>query len=363
MVRHQINVVVGERSYPIYIGSGMGSSFAPTCRKHNIPDDVVIVADTPVARQYLHAFEKNLLHYKFRVTSVVIPQGEHQKNLQRANAIISVMLKKGIGRNSAVIALGGGVVGDLAGFVAAVYQRGVNFVQVPTTLLAQVDSSVGGKVAVNHPLGKNMIGAFYQPQFVWTDEECLRTLPKREISCGLGEIIKYGVISDEKLFSFLEENLDRVLKLDAETVIHLLARCCEMKSDIVRQDEREAGLRMTLNFGHTVGHALEAVGRYTSLKHGEAILLGMIAESFIARKMGLLQTDALQRIERLIRRVPVKGKMGIAQLSTILKAMGRDKKVLAGKKRFVLPTAVGTVKLVENVGPADIRASIKHILA
>ena len=362
MVHQQINVSLGDRAYPIYIGSGMTASFAPTCRHHAVAGDVVVVTDTTVGRKYLRPLEKNLLHHKFRVASIVIPPGERQKSLQRVNAIVSAMLKDGVGRSSTVVALGGGVVGDLAGFVAAVYQRGVQFIQVPTTLLAQVDSSVGGKVGVNHPLGKNMIGAFYQPAFVWTDVDCLKTLPEREITCGLGEIIKYGVIWDEELFSFLESNLDRVLSLDREAVMHVLARCCKIKAHIVEQDEREAQLRMVLNFGHTVGHALEAAGNFRALKHGEAVLLGMAAESFLAREMGLLDADAHRRIEALVERVPLHARGLSFAPSEVVRAMGRDKKAVDGKKRFVLPTSIGKVRVVEDVGLSLIQASVKRLL-
>ncbi|HEX9828904.1 MAG TPA: 3-dehydroquinate synthase [Bacteroidota bacterium] len=362
MIHHRIHVPLGERSYPIYIGAGMGSAFAPACRAHGIADDVVVITDRLVGKHYLRALEKNLVRYKFRVTSIVLPPGEQLKSLQHANDIITVMLKKGVGRQSALIALGGGVVGDLAGFVAAIYQRGVQFIQVPTTLLAQVDSSVGGKVAVNHPLGKNMIGAFYQPVFVWADANYLKTLPPREISCGAGEIIKYGVISDKKLFKYLEAHLGKLLRLDTETVMHVQARCCKIKSDIVRRDERESGLRMKLNFGHTVGHALEAAGKYNALKHGEAVLLGMLAESFIAHNMGLLGADSLRRIEALIHRVPMKPAVGTLDVSAVINAMSHDKKTIKGKKRFVLPTSIGSVRVVDTVERLLLRTSVKRVL-
>jgi 3-dehydroquinate synthase len=363
VLHRQIVVPLGERTYPIYVGTKMTASFAPTCQQHQIAQSVIIITDTNVAKHYLKPLERNLLHYKFHVTSIVIPPGERQKSFARANRILTAMLEEGIGRKSAVIALGGGVIGDLAGFVAAVYHRGIPFIQVPTTLLSQVDSSVGGKVAVNHPLGKNMIGAFYQPTFVWTDVDCLKTLPDREISCGLGEIVKYGVIWDAELFSYLEEHLDNILRLDREAVIHVQARCCEIKSHIVAQDERETGLRTVLNFGHTIGHALEAAGQYRVLKHGEAVLLGMMAESFIAREQGMIDAHTYQRIEQLIRRIPLFSKHSSLKPTSILKAMSRDKKSVGGKKRFVLPTRIGEVKVVEEVEPRLIQKSLKLILA
>lgn len=340
----------------------MVASLAPTCQKHNMPSRVVIITDSNIAPRYLHPIEKNLRHFQFEVSSIVIPPGEHQKSLSRANAVFTELLKRGVGRKSAVIALGGGVIGDLSGFIAATYHRGLMFVQAPTTLLSQVDSSVGGKVAVNHALGKNMIGAFYQPTFVWTDVDCLQTLPAREVVCGLGEIVKYGVIWDEGLFRFIEDNLEKILALDTEAVLHVQARCCEIKAHLVSEDERELGIRMVLNYGHTVGHALESAGKYRLLKHGEAVLLGMKAESYIAREMRLISSDVHERIVSLINRIPLKAKLGSLKQRDILSAMGRDKKSISGKKRFVLPTQIGTVQVIDTVEPTLIRSSLKFIL-
>ena len=362
MIHRQIDVALGDRSYPIYVGRAMTASFAQTCAGHGIPDRIVIVTDTNIAPYYLQAFRKNLREFKFNVTSIVIPPGERQKSLRQANAIFTEMLKSGVGRRSAVVALGGGVIGDLSGFVAATYQRGLSLVQVPTTLLAQVDSSIGGKVAVNHPLGKNMIGAFHQPKFVWTDTDCLRTLPKREIICGIGEIVKYGLIFDAGFFAYLESNLERLLDLDPETVLHVQTRCSELKAEITSKDERETGIRTVLNLGHTVGHALEAAGHFRLLKHGEAVLLGMMAESYIAREMGLIHDDAHDRIVQLIRRIPVKFRRGDVRSSDVLRLMSHDKKSIAGKKRFVLPIRIGEVQVVEDVDHSLIRASLSDIL-
>ncbi len=361
MIERQIDVSLGERSYPIYFGNGLTSSFAPICQQHGIPRRVVIITDSNVANHYLKPLEDNLRHFDFVVSSIIIPPGENQKSLHRAQAIFTSLLKEAVGRNSAIVAIGGGVIGDLAGFVAATYQRGVVLVQVPTTLLSQVDSSVGGKVAVNHPLGKNMIGAFYQPRLVWIDADTLQTLPKREIVCGLGEVVKYGIIFDSEFFSSLETNLEKILSLDPPTMLSIQARCCELKAHVVSKDEREQGLRMVLNFGHTVGHALEAAGNYRVLKHGEAVLLGMLAESFIAREMGLLPADAYERIERTIRRLPVKWNNALFSPARILKAMTRDKKSVEGKPRFVLPIRMGEVQIVDEVEDSLIHASLRYI--
>jgi 3-dehydroquinate synthase len=235
----------------------------------------------------------------------------------------------------------------------------VTLIQVPTTLLAQVDSSVGGKVAVNHALGKNMIGAFYQPRFVWIDGETLHTLPSREVICGLAEVAKYGVIFDAEFFAYLEANLDAIINIDPATVMHIQARCCELKARVVSEDEREHGLRAVLNYGHTVGHALEAAGNYRTLKHGEAVLLGMAAEAFIAQKMGLLSVDVLERIETFVSRVPFEFKINALVTTKILDAIRRDKKSVEGKTRFVLPVRLGEVRVLEGVEPELIRSSLK----
>ena len=361
MIHRQIDVSLGERSYPIYFGKGFGATFAPTCQQHGIPERVVIVTDSNVARHYLEPIEKNLRQFKFSVSSIVIPPGEQQKSIPRANQIYTQLLKEGVGRKSAIVALGGGVVGDLAGFVAATYQRGVTLVQVPTTLLAQVDSSVGGKVAVNHRLGKNMIGSFFQPRFVWIDAETLSTLPGREVVCGLGEVAKYGVVFDAEFFSYLETNLERIQQLDPESMLAVLARCCELKAHVVSEDEREQGLRIVLNYGHTVGHALEAAGNYRVLKHGEAVLLGMAAESFIARELGLLPPEVHERIQKLVQRFPLRFSKSVFAPARVLAALARDKKSVDGKARFVLPLRLGEVQVVDEVGNPLVRASLRKL--
>ena len=361
MIHETIRVSLGDRTYPIYVGTELNSLFGPTCEAHGIPKRIVVMTDTTVAARYLKPLIANLVHFKFDPLPIVIPTGEHQKSLRQANFAFTNMLKHGIGRTSAVVALGGGVIGDLAGFVAATYHRGVPLVQVPTTLLSQVDSSVGGKVAVNHALGKNMIGAFYQPKFVWIDASHLRTLPIREVVCGMGEIIKYGIVWDLDFFSYLEMHLDDLLRLDPQAVMHVQTRCCSIKADIVSKDETESGLRTILNFGHTVGHALEAAGAYRVLKHGEAVLLGMVAESFIARELGMIPGEVHQRIVDLVRRVPLKAKMKVFSAPAVLRAMGRDKKSVEGINRFVLPTRIGEVKVVERVPPQHIRASLSYL--
>ncbi len=361
MVHRQIDVHLGERSYPIYVGSGMLSDLTPTMQKRGLTGRIVLLTDRNVAALYLKQTEKHLRQCGQETHAIVIPAGEAQKSLNRADAIFTEMLKVRVDRKSIMIALGGGVVGDLAGFVAATYHRGIAFVQLPTTLLAQVDSSVGGKVAVNHRLGKNMIGAFYQPALVWIDTDTLSTLSSREIVCGLGEIVKYGIALDKDLFSYLENNLDEVLRLSSEHVHHVQSRCLEIKSSIVSQDERESGLRAVLNLGHTLGHAIEAAGHYRSFKHGEAILLGMIAEAYIARELRLIDRDVFARIERLIGRIPLKSWRRELKLPGILMAMKHDKKSVNKSIRFVLPKGIGESTIIDQVDPNVVTASLKYL--
>ncbi len=362
MIQQQIDVALGDRSYPLVTGTNMLSSFAPVCRRHGISDTIVVITDWNVARLHLQPLLRNLLHHKFQPLAITIPAGEAQKTLASANKIFTEMLKKRIPRNATIIALGGGVIGDLSGFVAATYQRGIKLVHIPTTLLAQVDSSIGGKVGVNHSLGKNMIGAFHQPLFVWMDTDYLKTLPKREMICGLGEIIKYGIIRDTDLFAYLESHLEDVVHLDDEAVMHVQTACAAIKAEIVSQDEKESGIRIILNFGHTIGHGLESAGRYKLLKHGEAVLLGMMGEASIAKEMKLLDADSYERLVSLIRRTPMKANLSSLKTADIVKAVGRDKKRIAKKTRFVLPTKIGGVKVIDDVDPNLIQRVVKKIL-
>ncbi len=359
-----VRVLLGERSYPIYIGKNLLSSLGRFFHRHRLPKTVVIITDRNVARLYLKTAQRSLVQAGFDVRAIVVPPGEKEKNLRRADAVYSALLRFRIERRSTIVALGGGVVGDLAGFIAATYQRGVNFVQVPTTLLAQVDSSVGGKVGVNHARGKNMVGAFYQPAFVVADVATLRTLPNREIVCGVGEVVKYGIIMNRKFFSFVDRNLPDILAKEGRVLVILVAGCCRMKALVVSQDEREDNLRAILNFGHTVGHALEHAGSYRSLKHGEAILLGMIAETFVAYRLGMISSKDAARIERAILRIPMPRSIGFSFApSRLIAAMRLDKKVAAGKIRLVLPTSVGKVTLPIVVDEKIILESLVYLRA
>jgi 3-dehydroquinate synthase len=362
MILYQIQVALGERSYPIYVGRSMTSLLPQTLHRHSLPTQLAIITDKNVARYHLKPLLRCLTESGMRVTTILVPPGERQKSLTRANAIYTDLLRHNFGRASTILAFGGGVIGDLAGFVAATYHRGVPLVQIPTTLLSQVDSSVGGKVAVNHPLGKNMIGAFYQPTLVWTDMHALTTLPQREVVCGLGEIIKYGVIKDADLFEFLEKNIERVVQLDNDAVAYVQQRCCTLKAQITSDDEKERGIRIILNFGHTIGHALEAAGNYRLLKHGEAVLLGMIAESYLATKLGLFPNDQHHRLVALITRIPLRTRHRTLNISAIRKSISYDKKGVGTKKRFVLPVRIGEVQTVTDIPESLLLSSLQLIL-
>ena len=271
----RITVTLGERSYPITIAAGLfndPASFLPL----KAGDQAMLVTNETLAPLYLDRVRHLLEQAGVKVDSVILPDGEQYKSLTVLDTVFTALLQKPHGRDTTLLALGGGVVGDLTGFAAASYQRGVRFIQIPTTLLSQVDSSVGGKTAVNHPLGKNMIGAFYQPASVVVDLDCLKTLPARELASGLAEVIKYGIILDGEFFTWLEENMDALLRLDGQAMAYCIRRCCELKAEVVAADERETGLRALLNLGHTFGHAIEAEMGYGNWLHCEAVAAGMV---------------------------------------------------------------------------------------
>jgi 3-dehydroquinate synthase len=361
MIEREISVDLGNRSYPVFLGREILPEFGPALSGKGVSKSIVVVTDRHVAPLYLRSFEQHLRQSGFSPIPIVIPPGEQQKSLSRAGRIFTELLKAHVGREAAIVALGGGVIGDLAGFVAATYKRGIQLVHVPTTLLAQVDSSVGGKVAVNHPLGKNMIGAFHQPVLVWIDAQYLGTLPRREVVCGIGEVVKYAVAFDEDLFAFLENKIDSLLTLEPKAISYVQTRCLEIKSRIVSEDERESGIRSFLNLGHTIGHGLEAAGKYKLLKHGEAVLLGIAAEGYIARELGLIPDAVHRRIAALVARAPIRAEFRKLNSREILKALEGDKKSINGKNRFVLPAGVGQAKLVEGVDRKLIVSSLQFV--
>jgi 3-dehydroquinate synthase len=349
---HSIDLDLGERSYPIIIGKKTLDAFGETLGKYTNSRDVTVVTNSTVAPLYYDRLSVSLSDAGFKVKMIEMPDGEEFKSLEWAGKIFDRLIENRADRYTPLIALGGGVVGDITGFVAATYLRGVPFIQVPTTLLAQVDSSVGGKTAVNHPMGKNLIGAFYQPKLVYIDVDTLKTLDQREIRAGIAEVIKYGVIKDEELFEYLAAHAESILKLDEECLQHIIQRSCRIKADVVSADEREAGQRAILNFGHTYGHAVEAVTNYKEYKHGEAVAIGMVFAARLAERIGLCHSDVSSRISSLLKRfgLPVES-AGLAK-DELMGAMKLDKKVVSGDLRFVLPKRFGEVEIM-NV-PASI---------
>jgi 3-dehydroquinate synthase len=358
----RITVTLGERSYPITIAAGLfndPASFMPL----KAGEQVMLVTNQTLAPLYLEPVRKVLEQGGVVVDQVILPDGEQYKSLAVLEQVFSALLEKPHGRDTTLIALGGGVIGDLTGFAAACYQRGVRFIQVPTTLLSQVDSSVGGKTAVNHPLGKNMIGAFYQPAAVVVDLDCLRTLPARELSSGLAEVIKYGIILDGDFFVWLENNIDALVALDMGALAYCIRRCCELKAEVVAADERESGLRALLNLGHTYGHAIEAEMGYGVWLHGEAVAAGMMMAAHTARRLGQFSAADIERIKALLLRagLPVCGPQEMTP-DAYLPHMMRDKKVLAGELRLVLPKAMGEAEVRGGVARDIVLAAIADCL-
>ena len=346
----KVTVTLDERSYPITIASGLydqTDAFWPLTAGQR----AMIVTNETLAPIYLGKIKQRLESSGIKVDSIVLPDGEQYKSLFIMNDVFTALLEKHHNRDTTLIALGGGVIGDLTGFAAASYQRGVRFIQVPTTLLSQVDSSVGGKTAVNHPLGKNMIGAFYQPASVIIDLDSLKTLPKRELSSGLAEVIKYGIILDDDFFSWLEDNIDALMKLDDNAMAYCIRRCCELKAQVVAADEKEtSGLRALLNLGHTFGHAIEAEMGYGVWLHGEAVSAGMVMAAKTAELIGHFTPKQTQRVIALLERaqLPVTGPAEMSP-DDYLPHMMRDKKVMGGKLHLVLPTTIGHAEVRSDV--------------
>jgi len=357
-----VSVPLGERSYPIHVGAGLLPRIGEFCAGAGLKGRCAIITDSHVAPHYVCPVFCSLRDAGSEALVITLPAGESAKNLKNVQACYDQLARHRLERKSFIVALGGGVIGDLAGFVAATYLRGIAFAQAPTTLLAQVDSSVGGKVGVNLKAGKNLVGAFYQPRLVLCDLATLRSLPMRELRAGLGEVIKYGIIYDAKLFARLERDLPRLLRRDIAVLSDVIARCCEIKADVVRQDEHECGLRAILNFGHTIGHAIEAVSGYGKYLHGEAISIGQVAAAQLSvRLTGLPPADAA-RIERLFRRAGLATRLppSARQTKRLLDAMRLDKKVSGGEVKFVLASAIGRVEPGHNVAPEAIVEALER---
>jgi len=342
---HTVNVPLGERSYDIEIGTNLDQA-GPRIKGLGLGQKIAIVVNPTVKELYGKRVVDSLKAQGFMVMSIIIPDGEQYKNLDWANAIYTALLTNGFDRRSLIVALGGGVIGDLAGFAAATYMRGIPFVQVPTTLLAMVDSSVGGKTGVNHPMGKNMIGAFHQPKKVLMDLGVLTSLPKEEFLSGMAEVIKYGVIRDAAFFEYLDKNREKILDLDPDALAFIIRRSCEIKAEVVSRDEREGGLRAVLNYGHTVGHAIEKAENYT-MRHGHAVAIGMVYASRLAHQTGLCDASVPGRVEALIRSFGLPSELSALSrrpsVAELMDTMQIDKKAEGGKVKFVLPTKIGEV--------------------
>ncbi|WP_374242179.1 3-dehydroquinate synthase [Zoogloea sp.] len=353
-----LSVALDARSYPIHIGTGLLADpglilpFLKTKR-------VAVITNTVVGPLYLAPFVAGLRERGLRVTEIVLPDGEAHKDWPTLNLIFDGLLGERCDRSTTLIALGGGVIGDMVGFAAASYQRGVPFIQVPTTLLSQVDSSVGGKTAINHPLGKNMIGAFYQPRLVLADIATLDTLPDRELKAGLAEVIKYGLIRDLPFLEWIEANLDRLLARDADALAEAVERSCRNKAEVVAADETEQGERATLNLGHTFGHAIETGLGYGEWLHGEAVAAGAVMAAELSRRLGWLSEADVARVRRIHERagLPVKG--AALGADRYLELMAHDKKVSDGTLRLVLLKAIGRAVITSEASTAEIRATIE----
>ena len=347
----KVGVRLGSNSYEIQIGSGLLAQTGQQLKRIGFGDKLVIVTDPTVKSLYGDTLKQSLISEGFKVAILLVPEGEAQKSLETAGRLYHELTDFYAERTTPILALGGGVIGDLAGFVAATYMRGVPLIQMPTTLLAQGDSSIGGKVAVNHGQLKNKIGTFYHPKLTISDINTLKTLSPREFNDGLAEIIKHGAILDGEFFSYLEDNLDKIKSLDAQVLERVVSRSAEIKAGVVEKDELDLGLRNILNCGHTVGHAIESVSGL-KIWHGEAVAIGMLVEAKISNKMGILDRDELVRLKSVIERADLPIKIPNLELAKIIQAMKHDKKILQGKLRFALPKSIGDVFITDEVSPS-----------
>lgn len=340
-----LQVELGDRSYPITIGQALLSD-SQTLSRHITGKRVAVVTNTTVGPLYLDKLVNLLTEAGKQVTPIVLPDGEEEKNWASLMRVFDVLLQEKCDRKTTLIALGGGVIGDLTGFAAATYMRGVPFIQVPTTLLAQVDSSVGGKTGINHPLGKNMIGAFYQPQAVIADTETLNTLPARELSAGLAEVIKHGAIIDAPFFDWIEANMSKLVSRDASALAYAIQRSCEIKADVVRQDEREGGLRAILNFGHTFGHAIEAGLGYGEWLHGEAVGCGMVMAADLSHRLGFIDATTKDRMVAVVKAAGLPVVAPDLGADRWIELMQVDKKNEGGQIKFILIRPLGTAVIM-----------------
>ncbi|MDA8168142.1 MAG: 3-dehydroquinate synthase [Nitrospiraceae bacterium] len=354
-----IKVALAERSYGIHIGSGILPALGKALAPFNFARRIALVSNPTVFALYGETVLTSLKNAGFDAAKIIVPDGEEYKSLLWADFIYGELLRARLERGSCLVALGGGVIGDMTGFAASTYMRGIRFVQVPTTLLAQVDSSVGGKTGVNHPMGKNMIGTFWQPSLVWIDTGTLKSLPKRQFSAGMAEVIKYGVISDRAFFGYLERENKSIAALETARLGRIIKRSCELKAHVVSLDEREAGLRAILNYGHTTGHAVETLTNYRKYLHGEAVSIGMCLEGRLASQRGMIKQAEVERIKGLCAafKLPVEIPRGLLEPAGMVAAMQVDKKVSGGQIKVVLPERIGAVR-VESVENEELRSII-----
>lgn len=358
-----LNVSLGERSYPIYVAGGLLGELPELLARHEVGTErpLYLITDERVLRHYGNDVSKRLQKAGYRVGLSVVPPGEQSKSLTVLERLVTDALSFGLDRRGVVLALGGGMVGDLAGFFAASYMRGIPFVQLPTTLLAH-DSSVGGKVAVNHPLAKNVIGAFHQPLAVVYDIETLQTLAPRELVSGFAEVIKHGLIADKTLLQLLEKNREQLLAVESPYIEEAILRGCQIKADVVSQDEREQNLRAILNYGHTVGHAVEALANFSELTHGEAIAIGMVAEAIIGLHLGVVGEAVVHKTRSLLSAYGLPTVLPEAMAEDdIVERMKHDKKNRSGKLVMVLPTAWGKVDIFKDIPETVVRKTLRQL--
>lgn len=349
-------VELGERRYPIFIGSQL--NVAELLEPYIIGQQVMIVSNDTVAPFYLNHYQTALASLGKNVASCILPDGEQYKDFQHLHLIFDALLEAGFNRDCTVLALGGGVIGDMAGYAAASFQRGVNFVQVPTTLLSQVDSSVGGKTGINHPLGKNMIGAFKQPNVVLADMTQLDTLPDRELSAGMAEVIKYALLGDESFLVWLEQNMEALIARDETLLAEAVYRCCQHKANIVAEDETEQGNRALLNLGHTFGHAIESYMGYGTWLHGEAVAAGMVMAADLSQRMGWISNEDVERVKRIIQRANLPTQAPNIPLDEFLAYMSHDKKVLNGQLRLILLKKLGQAFITKEFDVTALQQTI-----
>ncbi|HWR08168.1 3-dehydroquinate synthase [Sporomusa sp.] len=357
----EVRVSLADHSYTIYIQAAGLKQVGRLMQEMPFSKKALIVTDANVSPLYAGILADSVATAGFIPHILVVEPGEGSKSLATADKVFTKAISIGLDRRSPIIALGGGVIGDLAGFVAATYLRGVPFIQVPTTLLAQVDSSVGGKTAVNHPLGKNLIGAFYQPQLVMIDPLVLDTLPERELKAGLAEVIKYGVIADAGFFDYLTRHADMILKRNPGVLAEVISRCCQLKAAVVAQDERETSVRMILNFGHTIAHAVEGVGGYSEYNHGEAVAIGMYGAALLSSSLGLCSTAASTAVQQLLAAMGLPLTAPGYGINELLGYLARDKKVVDSKVNWVLMQDIGRVTITQDVSEEQIRVVMSQL--